>query len=243
MTAVSMVLHILVTMVAAAAMGFVMSTGLYQNIQEKQSFLIPKFPKYTEHLRNNHSLVFWRPGTPQLFLISEVLFSFIYCFTTMALVYSKKAGGAGEGAGLSELKRFISGTLVYLGRGCVGERPTLHLGFTAMCAGYLRSPQILFIFGLGNVIGWTIAFVLFKIQLAGGALSVILEYITLAPSFLFIKKQEENPEPSGTRKQRATRNQPTSPPSTEMPKHSRSRSIKEEVITGPKKRTTIPSSK
>lgn len=237
-------------MSGAAVVGIAMSTEFYHGLEKMHPFLVPKLPRFdrklsTELLASMTSLEFlfdlWSIELVQLFFFSEIFFSFIHCFTTLALVYSSKGGE--PMVGVSELKRFVSGTLIFLGPVSVGERPTLHLGYTATVAAYFHDPRILIILGLGNIVGFSIAYLVFRTQLAGGPIKVVAENFTLFPS-LFFSSQSNSPKSPRARATSTARvtSAPRVTPSTkssqsELTKRSGSRSAREDT-EGPTRRST-----
>lgn len=48
------------------------------------------------------------------------------------------------------------------------ERATLHLGFAATAAGFFRDYRIFMFFGLGDIIGFGLAFIVFQVQIKQG---------------------------------------------------------------------------
>lgn len=174
-------------MIGAALAGYAMSAAQQFTGMPWKAHLLPKFPPYDRLIATKFfgfSSLLHPAGTEALRLCClEAFFSFVFCFTTFTLVYSYRDSAV---PGISELKRFIGGTLIFVSQLSIGERATLHLGYTAAAAGYYGDHRILLFYGLGNCVGLVVALIVFQYISKQGPVYKMLYYFNL----LFASKQK-----------------------------------------------------
>lgn len=190
-------MHIASTMIGSTLIGILMSTEYYRQLQQGYPLLTPAFPNYDTALFPIflNSLHFWSADKMLRVFLLEIFFSFIYSFTTFTLVHSTTLQGS-PATGISEIKRFVSGTTVFLSHLTIGKRATLHLGFTSACAGYCRSFGLLLFFGTANIVGFSVSYIIFSGQMSGGPIRLLLDNIRFARPLLFFKSAIEDKAPS-----------------------------------------------
>lgn len=163
MTPTSLALQVLAMLLGAGIAGVIPSLAQLSNY-----FFDPRCPRldaffsYSDTVASVAQAFFSGNKLASIFYL-EVFFSFIHAYATCTLVFSSVGKGF-PSRGVSELKRFIGGTLVFLSTAAMGERASMNLAFTVQVASFYRDLRIVVFFGSANIFGFLAAYLMFDIQ-------------------------------------------------------------------------------